>query len=182
MFHIFFWVGTNVTSVVTNENFESSMREISEFSEGFKSKIRIRVEFLYAESPQFFALFSSLNLKNQPELEANFQVIQYQEYKRQKEDKNPERAISFPKILILDLANSQHSNLISYVRIFERKNLDHDLTTMTENQQVYFYLEGCHLNEKQQEVSDMSVNSGQITEHITKVDLLAGANAPHKLT
>ena len=51
MFHIFFWVGTNVTSVVTNENFESSMREISEFSEGFKSKIRIRVEFQYAESP-----------------------------------------------------------------------------------------------------------------------------------
>jgi hypothetical protein len=61
------------------------------------------------------------------------------------------------------------------------KNLDHDLSNISENQQVYFYLEGCHLNDKQQEVSDMSVNSGQITEHIKKVDMLAGANAPQKL-
>jgi hypothetical protein len=34
------------------------------------------------------------------------------------------------------------------------------------------------LNDKKQEVSDMSVNSGQITEQIKKVDMLAGANAP----
>lgn len=45
-FHIFFWVGTHASPQITNENFEQSMREISEFMEADdKTKVRIRVEY-----------------------------------------------------------------------------------------------------------------------------------------
>ena len=46
---------------------------------------------------------------------------------------------------------------------------------------MYFFVQGKHINEKNEETSDMTINSGQIAELITRVEMLAGPNAPQKL-
>jgi len=145
------------------------MREIEEFMDEnhSKTKLRIRIEYQYAESQDFFALFSMLTLHKQADLDVRFRAIQYQEYTRRREERLPLRAISFPKYLMLELAQTARSSgVTSLVRIYERKLLDHELLAIGDSKLVYLYVEGKHVNERGSEVQDMSANSGLIEEVI----------------
>ena len=71
-----------------------------------------------------------------------------------------ERAISFPKVLILEQIEHNCTPLTSFLRIYERKGLEdvHDLSSkgLTDSTLAYIYLKGFHEDTKGQKVDDLA--------------------------
>ena len=101
----FVWIGSR--SAGHHAHFESTMDQLNDLrEENAWARIRVYVEFQYAESFQFMTLFQRFQrVKDQQSSTSkptSFAAIQYQEYYCPPKGVNRPRAISFPKVLILE--------------------------------------------------------------------------------
>ena len=90
-----------------------------------------------------------------------YHAIQYQDFLVQKRDRvSQTRAVSFPKILILEQIGVQCQPITTFIRIYERENLDHDLTVheLNTSSLVYIFLEGFHVSKDGAKVDDMAAS------------------------
>ena len=92
--------------------------------------MRVYIEFQYAESLTFFALWNKFNQiglkeKNDDNMH-NFCVLQYLDivYPDGPKPKNPPRSIPFPKYLILEQRKLSSSSRDTYIRIHEKHSVD----------------------------------------------------------
>ena len=117
------------------------------------AKMRIHIEFQYAESFTFLTLFNSFEREADfaaSKTDTLYHTIQYQDYIVTRGTGIQARAVKFPKILILEMLDQEYSPLSTFVRIYERENLDHDLTVheLHTTSLVYILLEGYYVDNK----------------------------------
>ena len=100
--------------------------------------MRVGIEYQYSESFEFFTLFtrmqatfaqrvSAFGLQAQRAIDKSMSLycaLQYQEYIRDDTQDPPQRAIAFPKVLVLEHLQTECSPLTNFVRIYERAYLD----------------------------------------------------------
>ena len=150
-FRIFFWIGCRAND--SEGSFEMCMRELQELMEEHLggAKMRIHIEFQYAESFTFLTLFNSFEREIDyaaSNTDTLYHVIQYQDYLLTRGGGSQARAVSFPKILILEYLDQEYSPLSTFVRIYERENLDHDLTVheLHTSSLVYIMMDGFYVD------------------------------------
>ena len=125
---IFFWVGQ---SCEDHENaFEQTMFDVKDWNESPKTKkirMRVYVEYQYAESLAFFALWNKFCQVGQTKLDDDnthsFCVLQYIDITEGQKNNQP-RSIPFPKYLIIEHNELCSSSRDTYIRIHEKKQTD----------------------------------------------------------
>ena len=115
------------------------------------AKMRAHIEFQYAESFIFLTLFNSFEREvdyKSSKVDTLYHTIQYQDYILTRGTGSQARAVKLPKVLILEFLNQEFSPISSFVRIYERENLDHDLTVheLHTTSLVYIFMEGFYVD------------------------------------
>lgn len=141
------------------------MRELQELMEEHMggAKMRAHIEFQYAESFTFLTLFNSFEREvdyKASKIDTLYHTIQYQDYILARGTGSQARAVKFPKVLILEILNQEFSPISSFVRIYERENLDHDLTVheLHTTSLVYIFVEGFYVDKAGIQVTDLGAN------------------------
>lgn len=160
-FKVYFWIGAK--AIRHQSKIESTMVQLEEMVQESGAKLRIWIEYQYSESLEFFALFTSLERKQTiMGKKETFLAIQYQEYTKKVKAEVKQRAVPFPKVLIVDHAapNSQAENQI--FRIYERDSLDNYCPLTAEefsnSQLAFIFLQGQHLDYAKKPIGDLNTD------------------------
>lgn len=117
-----------------------------------KAKLRVWIEFQYSESFEFFSLFNRIDSATTgPNKEEQlYYALQYQEYVRDERAEQKQRAVPFPKVLIIEHLEQACTPLTNYVRIYERSSLDNfcpqTSAAFAQSRLAFLFLEGSHTN------------------------------------
>lgn len=122
-------------------------------------------------------LFKRMRATSNFKVKKEFCAIQYQEYDRKT---TKDRAISFPKFLIVEQLEKDNTPLTSFLRIYEMKTLDHDISNIDGSDLGFIYLEGEHVNKSGEPITDMAAPQ-VIEEQIKSIQTITGGSSSLEL-